>query len=161
MPLSWKFYRIVCILQMVSSSIIMMSTLFRSFQYPNFTDIARLVLFLLILLLAIFAINTLNNNYPETPITGPQKRTFNRLFLLNFIFLAVLFGFIIAGIKSINELAVLLGKPVVQLPFTALMTVTVYIVTLVFQFIILYGLYNLRRILYSNFMKQEFEFEGK
>ena len=161
MPLSWKLYRIVCVLQMVSSAIILMSTLFQAFQYPGFTGIMKLILFLLILLLSIFAVNTINNNYPDTPITGQQKKTFNRLFLANFIFLAVLFGFIIAGIRSVNELALLLGKPVAQLPFSALMTVIVYIITLLFQLIILYGLYNLRRTLYINFMKQGFEFEKK
>jgi len=161
MPIGWQLYRIVCVLQMVSSAIILMSSLYRSFQYPNFTDGMKLILFLLIVLLSIFAINTVNKNYPDIPIAGQQKKTFNRLFLANFIFLSVLFGFIIAGIRSINELARLIGKPVAQLPFTSTLTVLVYLLTLIFQLIILYGLYNFRRQLNSNFMKQKFEFEKK
>jgi hypothetical protein len=161
MPVNWILYRIVCILQMTSAAFILMSTLFTSFDNVSFSTIARLALFLLIILLAIFAVNTLNKNYPDTPITGPQKKTFNRLFLLNFVFLAFLFGFTIAEFRLMNQLAVITERSIFSLPFRVFITPLVYVLTLIFQFIILYGLYVLRRVLYTNFMKGKFEFESK
>jgi hypothetical protein len=159
MPSSWQLYRIICILQMTLTAFILLTSLFNTFQYPGFSNIARLMLFLLILLLSIFAVNTLNNNYPDTPVAGKQKKTFNKLFLLNFLFLAVLFGFVIAAFREVNQIAVLLQRSIFELPFGMLISMIVYTITLLFQFIILYGLYTLRRVLYINFMKRRFEFE--
>lgn len=161
MPASWKLYRIVCILQMTAAAFILFISLLDFFETPGFSNIMRLLLFLLAMLQAIFAVNLLNNNYPDTPVAGNQKKTFNRLFLFNFIFLAFLFGFVFAEFRVVTGFAVLTGKPFYRLPFTILMTAITYTIILIFQFIILYGLYSLRRLLYTNFMKQEFEFEKK
>lgn len=160
MSTSWKLYRVVCVLQMTGAAFILFVSLLDFFRNPGFINIIRLLLFLLVMLQAIFAINTLNNNYPDTPVAGNQKKTFNRLFLLNFIFLAFLFGFVFAEFRIINSYAVLTGRPFYRLPFVALMTSIAYTMVLIFQFIILYGLYNLRRLLYTNFMKRRFEFEN-
>ena len=161
MKLAWKLYRLVCVLQMTVAAFILLTALFNFFKYPNFGDISKLLLFLLIMLLSIFAVNTLNNNYPDTPITGKQKKTFNRLFLANFLFLAVLFGLIIAEFRAAKALAKLLDLSFSHLPFEALITLFTYLLILISQFIILYGLSELRRLLYVNFMKRKFEFEAK
>jgi hypothetical protein len=145
---------------MMAATFILFTSLIDFFNSPGFSDIARLLLFLLVMLLAIFAVNTLNTNYPDTPVAGRQKKLFNRLFLLNFIFLAFLFGFVFAELRFVNSFASLTGKPFYRLPFIILMTAITYGVILIFQFIILYGLYNLRRLLYANFMKRKFEFEN-
>lgn len=161
MSIGWKLYRFVCIIQMTIAAFIMLMTLLDFFRHASFGDVFKLLLFLLIMLLSIFAVNTLNNNYPDTPITGSQKKTFNRLFLLNFIFLAVLFGLIIAEYRAISELTKLLNISFFDLPFRLLILFLSYVLVLIFQFIMLYGLYDLRRLLYVNFMKRKFEFEGK
>lgn len=159
MPLSWKLFRIVCVLQMVTAAFAVFTSVINLFNGIIFSDIARFLLFLLVMLLAIFAVNLLNNNYPDTPVAGTQKKQFNRLFLLNFIFLAFLFGFVIAEYKAIHLIAVLLRKPVISLHFSMLVTLLIYLLTLIFQIIILFGLFILRRLLYINFLKQKFEFE--
>lgn len=159
MPVSWKLYKTVCVLQLVIAVFFLFTSLLGFLQYPSFSDAARILLFLLMIALAIFAINTLNNNYPDTPVSGSQKKTFNRLFLLNFIFLAVLFGLVIAEFRAVKQIAMLVNSPIYRLPFGAFIIVLLHLLILLFQFIILYGLYALRRLLYANFMKQEFEFE--
>jgi hypothetical protein len=159
MPLRWKSFRIICILQLVIAVFILFNSAIRVVFDLSFTDIAECILFLLIMLLAIFAINLVNNNYPDTPVTGTQKKNFNRLFLANFIFLAFLFGFIIAEFKSLQDYADGINRSVSDLDFEFFTMLTAYLVTLIFQFVILYGLFVLRRLLYLNFTKQKFEFE--
>ncbi|MEO5562454.1 MAG: hypothetical protein ABIR18_03445 [Chitinophagaceae bacterium] len=161
MSIGWKLYRFACILQMTMAAFIMLMTLLDFFRQASFGAVFKLVLFLLITLLAIFAVNILNNNYPDTPITGSQKKTFNRLFLLNFIFLAVLFGLLIAEFRVLQSAARLLNISFFEFSFRFLMMFFAYVLMLIFQFVILYGLYDLRRLLYVNFMKRKFEFEGK
>jgi hypothetical protein len=160
MSFGWKIFRLICVLQMAISALILFTTLFDFFRSPSFGDVFKLLLFLLTIMLSILAVNTLNNNYPDTPVTGNQKKNFNRLFLLNFIFLAVLFGLIIAEYRQVSEIAELFNRHVLQLKFSYYVTLLGYVAVLIFQFVILYGLYELRRILYMNFRKKKFEFEG-
>jgi hypothetical protein len=125
----------------------------------SFAGVARVLVYMLIVSIAVLAINILNNNYPDTPVTGKQKSTFNWLFLLNFLFLAFLFGFIIAEYRSLKELAVLFQKNFISLPAGLLINFIAQFLLLLFQMIMLYGLYSLRRSLYDNFSRQQFEFE--
>jgi hypothetical protein len=117
------------------------------------------LLFLLIFFQTILAINILNINYPDVPVTGKQKTNFNRLFLLNFLFLVFLFGTIFAEYRELNDIATFTGKHFFDLPFQFYLFLFSDTVILIFQFIILYGLYELRRELNFNFMKKEFDFE--
>ena len=160
MSFGWKIFRLICVLQMTISALILFSSLFDFFRSPSFADVFKLLLFLLTIMLSILAVNTLNNNYPDTPVTGTQKRNFNRLFLLNFIFLAVLFGLIIGEYRQVSEIAELFNKNILELRFAYYVMLLGYVTVLVFQFVILYGLYDLRRVLYINFRKKKFEFEG-
>lgn len=159
MPVKWKLFRIVCILQMLSSSVFTITALIHLMQAGGFTAFIRMILFLFIFLLTILAIDILHNNYPDAPVTGKQKSRFNRLFLLNFLFLVFLFGIIFAEFRQLNNLSEFISKPVFALPAELFIPIITSIVTLVFQFILLYGLYQLRRELYTNFLKKEFEFE--
>src|SRR6185503_4604926 len=99
------------------SALILFSSLFDFFRSPSFADVFKLLLFLLTIMLSILAVNTLNNNYPDTPVTGTQKKNFNRVFLLNFIFLAVLFGLIIGEYRQVSEIATLFNKSILELKF--------------------------------------------
>ena len=159
MPARWKLFRIVCILQMLTASVLMIMALIHFFELACFSAFIATLLFLLIFLETILAVSILNNNYPNVPVTGKQKTNFNRLFLLNFLFLVFLFGIIFAEYRQLNELAKFIDRPLFKLPFEMFISIIVNIAVLVFQFIILYGLYQLRRELYFNFMKREFDFE--
>jgi hypothetical protein len=159
MPLRWKLFRIVCILQMLSASVFAIIGLINLFKSGGFTAIITILLFLLIFLQTILAITILNNNFPDVPVMGKQKTNFNRLYLLNFLFLVFLFGIIFAEYRQLSELAELISKPVYKLPFEFFIYLITNVVILIFQFIILYGMYQLRRELYFNFMKKQFDFE--
>ena len=159
MPLRWKLFRAICIVQMIAAALNTLAILFHFFVHASWSGIIGLALFLAIMLLTILAVNLLNTNYPDDPVDGNQKKNFNRLFLVNFLFLSLLFGFIIAEMRSLTQLADVTLKNILDLPFSIFMMLIVYMSMLIFQLIILYGLYKLRILLYSNFMKRKFEFE--
>jgi len=159
MPIKWKIYRVICIVQMLAASVFAITSLINFFRWGGLGEILRVILFVSIFLLTILALNIINNNYPDVPITGRQKTNFNRLFLLNFLFLVFLFGIIFSEFRELRALAELINRPIFVLPFEMFIPGLVSLVMLIFQFIILYGLYELRRELYLNFTKKEFEFE--
>lgn len=159
MPVRWKLFRAICIVQMIAAAVNVLDILFNFFRYASWSGLVGLVLFTSIMLLTILAVNLLNNNYPDNPVEGKQKKSFNRLFIINFLFLTFLFGFIIAEFRSLNQLAITTDKSISDLPFSIFLMLAIYSCTLIFQLIILYGLYRLRLELYSNFMKRKFEFE--
>lgn len=159
MPVKWKIFRFICVLQMIISSTAEIMALIRFFQEPGFYTVIVVVLFLLVFMFTILAVNILGNNYPDTPITGRQKNNFNRLFLLNFLFLTFLFGIIFAEWRDLRVIADLTGKSVLSLPSRFYLYLGGNLLILIFQFIMFYGLYHLRRELYVNFMKKKFDFE--
>jgi hypothetical protein len=144
---------------MLASSIFGIISLINFFQTASLGDILKVLLFVLIFMLTILAINIINNNYPDIPVSGKQKTNFNRLFLLNFIFLVFMFGILISEYRQLSILAILFNRSLLRLPFDMFTPLLISLFMLIFQFIILYGLYELRRELYFNFRKKEFEFE--
>jgi hypothetical protein len=159
MPVKWKVYRVICIVQMIASSIFAITSTINFFRFGGLGDILRVVLFSLIFMLTILAVNILNNNYPDTPVMDKQKSNFNRLFLLNFIFLVFMFGIVFSDYRQLNHMANQFSRPIFTFPFDMFIPLLISLTMLIFQFVILYGLYELRRELYFNFRKKEFEFE--
>ena len=159
MPLKWKFFRIVCILQLLITAFLASISLINLFQFWSFYYFFSAFAFSLVLSLAVLGINILNNNYPDTPITGTQKKGFNWLYLLNFLLLAYLFGLIFSELGALKNLKDLVRKSFFQLPIKFYFAVIINSIVLIFQLIILYGLYVLRRFLYQNIYNNKFEFE--
>jgi hypothetical protein len=160
MPVRWKIFRIICIVQILAASVNLLEALANFFLHISFGSVVGLVFFTAVMLLCILGINLVNNNYPEEPVQGKQKKIFNRLFLLNFLFLAFLFGFIFREYRELNGFSILTGKDLFDIPFSHFLALIVYVWMLIFQLVILYGLYRLRLELYANFMKRKFEFEN-
>ncbi|HKZ67206.1 MAG TPA: hypothetical protein VJ111_12650 [Chitinophagaceae bacterium] len=160
MPLHWKLFRTICIIQLIAAAFNSLDTLFNFFIQASWSGLIGLALFLAIMFLTILAIHLLNNNYPDEPVKDKQKKSFNRLFLVNFLFLTFLFGFIIAEFRSLTHLASLTGKTLFEFPFAIFLMLLVYVGMLILQLLILYGLYKLRLELYANFMKRKFDFEN-
>lgn len=159
MPIRWRLFWIICLLQMLAASFFTISALIDFFALGSFSAFARILLFLLIVMLSIFAISVLNSNYPDVPVTGRQKTHFNRLFLVNFLFLAFLFAVLFSEYRDLKAISELIDRPFFQLPSKFLAVLFIYGIILLFQLIILYGLYVLRRELYINFASREFDFE--
>jgi len=159
MPVKWKLFWVICLLQMLAAAFFTIMAVIHFFGEGGFSAFIRILLFLLIFLLAVLGVNILTNNYPDVPVTGRQKTNFNRLFLLNFLFLSFLFGVIFSEYRQLSEITTLTGRAALQLPVEFFIYLIIYLIMLVFQLILLYGLYILRRELYVNFMSKEFEFE--
>jgi hypothetical protein len=147
--------------QLLASSVFAIMSLVNLLRVASLGDLLRTVLFAFIFMLTILALNIINNNYPDVPVTGKQKTNFNRLFLLNFLFLVFMFGVLFSDYRELSVMATFTKRSVFKLPFELFIPLLTNLVMLIFQFILLYGLYELRRELYFNFMKKEFEFERK
>ena len=159
MPARWIIFRVICILQIVAAGFLLVLSFMSLFNTGFFSGFARIVSLLFCISLSIFGINTLNNNYPETPITGRQKSSFNILFLVNFLLLAFLFSFFFSQLTYVKELSRLSGKNFFDLPTRFYMSLYLYACVILFQLIILYGLFTLRKEIYGNFVSRKFEFE--
>ena len=162
MSFNWKLFRIICFLQLLLTAFYAVTSFISLFQYSNsFYYFFQAVAFGLMFWLAVIGLSLLNNNYPDKPVTGTEKTIFNWLFILNFILLAFLFGLFFAEISRLNDIRKLFNNRVLRLSFAFFLPVLLSFITLLFQLLILYGLYNLRRLLYFNFTGKEFEFEKK
>ena len=161
MSTAWKLFKFVCFLQMLATVYLTLTSFISLFQSLELYYIFETMAFALMACLAILALNVLGSNYPDKPVTGRQKSIFNWLFLLNFLLIAFLFGLFFAEFGQLKMLAVFLERSVFGLPFRMLFPLLVISMLLVFQFIILYGLYEIRRLLYKNFLiNKKFEFES-
>jgi len=159
MPLQWKLFRILCALQAVGALVMGMAALVDMLKTFSFFSILGVIHWLLVIGLAWLGLSILQRNYPHTPVSGSQKSAFNRLYLLNFLFLAAFFGFVVSEYKSLSTLASFAGIEVWQLgvKFTWPLLVTTFL--LIGQFVVLYGLFVLRRELYLQGSRKQFEFE--
>jgi len=113
------------------------------------------VAFALIAALPVQVFIILANNYPNKIIDGKQKKNFNRIFLVNFLLIAFLFGLVFNSYKQETTLVAQTGL------IHPLFFVNLYIsiAMLVFHFIILFGLFWLRSHIYHNVMQNQFDFE--
>jgi hypothetical protein len=158
MPLRWKLFRLVCVLQILlvvgigGYSFIMIFLSVSRFYY-FFNAIA----FVIMMLLANLGLSVLTNNYPDVPIVDAQKSRFNWLFLLNFLLISFSSAHIVAEYRTLNEISVF--SEITRLPIKLFGPLILYLFIFVFHLIILYGLFFLRREIYANYLRKEFEFE--
>ena len=159
MPARWIIFRVICILQIVAAGFMFVLSLMNFANIDFFSGFIRITSLLLCLSLSVFAINVLNNNYPDNPIEGKQKSSFNILYLLNFLFLAFLFSFFFSQFYMIRELASISGRGFFGLPTRFYISLYTYGCMVILQLIIFYGLFKLRKEIYRNFQSNKFEFE--
>ena len=136
------------------------ASLITAFNSGRLYFILEACFYLLMAGLAILGINLATSNYPDKPVTGKQKTTFNWLFLINFLLIAFLFALVFTSIADLRHAAALWNIPILDLPGRIWLPLFISIILLSFQFGILYGLYNLRRKLYFNYHSKQFEFES-
>lgn len=157
---SWKAFRVVCLLQMLIAVYYVFEHTIKLFVSGSAFYFLEAIFFALIGALAVLGMSLLNANYPDRPVMGKQKAAFNWLFLVNFLLIAYLFGLLFAEYRGLRLYTFFLNMSVLGLPARLLMPLLVRFAILVFQFIILFGLYSLRLELHRNFFeKNQFEFE--
>jgi hypothetical protein len=153
-------FRIICFLQFLITAFSSISSLISFFREERFYFFMECIFFLLMSWISIFAISLVGTNYPDRPVAGKQKTTFNWLFLINFFLVAFLFGLFFFELKQARLVASILGTNLFSLPFSFQIPVIVSFVMVLFHLIVLYGLFGLRRLLYANFNRnKKFEFE--
>ena len=149
--------RIICILQALIAIFSCFASLFDLLTGGGFISLLQAIAFGFIAALPILTFTIYNNNYPDKLIEGRQKRLFNRIFLINFLLIALLFGFVFRDYKDAVMISKLPGfksrSNLFFIPFI------VSCIVLVFHFSILYGLYWLRRQINNNVSSKQFDFE--
>jgi len=146
----WKIFRAICIVQLILvafKGILSFSQLFYSGnKLLNFIDI---IAYALMFLFVYHGLSILNYNYPDIPLTQKQKRSFNILFLINFIFIAFLFAQVVNNwwlIPFLFNSKDISNKVWYTLIAQPLISWTIFIIHLLF----LAGMYQLRRFIHKN-----------
>ena len=146
--------RILCIIQILIVIFKCLASLV-GLVGGEFVFLLQAIAFALVAALPVFTFIISNNNFPDKPIEGKLKKNFNRLFLINFLLISFLFGFIFKDYKQAVSLSDKPGKTfsVFFIDFF------ISIITLLFHFAILYGLYWMRRHINNNVSSKQFDFE--
>ena len=156
--MNWKFFQVCCCLQLMLVGLHGIVSLFAIFYSTHpFYFFLYSVAYILIMWLALFGLQIFKKLYPDEPVDGKDKKTFNRLFIINFLLTAFLFGLFFSELRSINAIRNSLGLPWSGLPFSFFIQLICYILMMIFHLLILYGLYKLRVTLYLNYRKKKFE----
>ena len=151
--------RIICILQTLIAIVRCLTSLFGLLMGGGFMPLLQAIAFGFIAALSILTIAIYNNNYPDKPVDGRQKKYFNRIFLINFLLIAFLFGFVFRDYQD----AILQSGSMdsVSEPLVFFIPFIISWCILIFHFSILYGLYWLRRQIHNNVSHKQFDFEDK
>jgi len=153
--------RIICILQIVAAIYRGFISLIGLIQDGDFIYLLQAIAFAIIAALPVQVFIIFSNNYPDKRIEGKQKRNFNRLFLINALLLAFLFGFVFydyqeafytPGPDEVFSVGALYQPVYIQ-------DLIVSITMLVFHFVVLYGLFWLRTTINMNVNSRQFDFE--
>jgi hypothetical protein len=149
LPISWKIFRIICILQLLMVATKIMLAISRLFAGQRFfVHGLEIIVYILMFVFLYQGLSLLNYNYPDIPLTDKQKRQFNLLFLVNFLVIAFLFAMVVSEYRLMMPLFVFVTDS-----FKASLAVSSYFLftTLVFLFhlVFLFGMYTLRRGIYQ------------
>ncbi|MCR6721145.1 MAG: hypothetical protein NVV59_12840 [Chitinophagaceae bacterium] len=153
------FISVFCVLQIVVAFFFAMQAFAAFLNQGKFMSAVTMVAMFLIAALPAFGIYILNSNFPAVAVDGKQKKNFNRLFLVNVLLLALLFGKVFADLSLLKSISSATGISWFDFPFSINYTFYLSIFLLIGQFVVLYGMFVLRRELYINSMKKKFEFE--
>lgn len=129
------------------------------FLSGQFVFLFQAIAFGLIALLPIFAVVLIGTNFPDRIIAGNQRKNFNRIFLINFLLIAFLFGFFFKDLRNVQAIAKVMATSFYKLDVFILGGLLISFIMLVFHFFILYGLYWLRSHINYNASRKQFDFE--
>ena len=150
--------RIICVIQTLIAVFICFSSLLGLFNGGGLILLLSVVSFGFIAALPILAFTIFNNNYPDKPLEARQKKYFNRIFIINFLLIAFLFGIIFSDFRQASDLSnseEFDSAPQLFLFIPFIVSCCI----LIFHFSILYGLYWMRRQINNNARSEQFDFE--
>lgn len=156
----WKIFRTVCILQLILVAFELMISIAHLFYGKRIIiSLLETFTYAFILIFLYTGFTLLNDHYPDTPLSQKQKRNFNLLYLLNFLFIAVLFGEIVSEWRTTVPFITMVKTDITGY-FLIGMFLLLSMLVFIFHIIFLGGMYQLRRLLYINSNKvfdEEFE----
>ena len=147
----WKLFRVVCIIQMIVVSLELILSVGGLFsQKFFFYSVFSTLIYFVILVFLYQGLSLINYNYPDTPLSPRQKKSFNWLFLLNFLLIAFLFGQIVNEWRTTIPIwKILSGAGLSDYLFYGYSFLIANLL-FIFHIIFLGGMYNLRRLIYQN-----------
>lgn len=151
--------RIICIIQIILAVFNSVFSLIGLLMQGSFIYLLQSIAFAFIAALPVLAIQILGQNFPDKMIAGKQKRYFNRIFLINFLLITLLFAFVFRDYRDATSIAQMIDEPVYRLSFGFFIGLLFSLAMLVFHFCILYGLFWLRSHINYNAGRKQFDFE--
>lgn len=148
-PLRWKLFRIMCILQMLMIVYPLVSYVVQLFGAHFWLALVHITCYMLLLLFLFQGLTLLNENYPDTPFSPVQKRRFNRLFLLNFLLIAFLFSKLVGEWWIVSLIFDPESSSLPSMPWL-FFNASIVIITFLFHLLFLYGMYRLRVVIQNN-----------
>lgn len=94
----WKFFRVICIVQLILvafKGIYSFSRLF--YGGNNLIYFIDMISHTMVFFFVYHGLSILNYNYPDIPLSTKQKRSFNILYLINFLLIAYLFAQVVSN----------------------------------------------------------------
>jgi hypothetical protein len=159
---SWKVFRAVCIVQLILvafQGMLSVSALF--YKTHALQNLISAVAYALVFLFVYQGLSILNYNYPDIPLTTKQKRSFNILYLVNFLLIAFLFAQVVNTWNVVPVLIQAAKSPNYywfSVAAFVLFAWMIFIIHLVF----LAGMFKLRRLIHQNTISTWYEqFEKK
>lgn len=147
--LFWKLFRVICILQLILvafKGIFAISQLFYSGSI--LLTLINIIAYTFVFLFVYHGLSMLNYNYPDVPLSLKQKRSFNILFLINFILISFLF----AQVVNTWWMTPLVFDGGFAKKYWFMLTAQLAFPWLIFiiHLIFLAGMFRLRRTIYKN-----------
>lgn len=152
LPLRWKLFKAVCIIQLVLVSIRLVLAAGALFFGPNrLYGLVGTLVYAILFLFLMQGLSLLNYHYPDTPLPSRPKRIFNWLFLLNFGAISFLFAELVnewkAAVPLISE-----DLSLFQLLLVGYGLLSAILVFL-FHLLFLAGMFRLRQTIHANSMQ--------
>ena len=89
----WKVFRFLCIIQLILVAFQGIKYFGQLFSRENtLLQLVNMAAYTMVFLFVYQGLSILNYNYPDQPLSAKQKRSFNILYLVNFILIAFLFA---------------------------------------------------------------------
>lgn len=150
LTLPWKLFRLLCVVQLIVVLYLLVLNTARLFSATRtWTDFIGVIAYLTVFLFVCQGLAILSDNYPNTPLSQPQKRRFNLLFLLNFLLIAFLFAKTVNIWQTLPFVSIgLLIKNNLFINFVFILLQTIFV--FIFHLAFLYGMYRLRQQIHTN-----------
>ena len=152
-------FRIICGTQLILAVFQSFMSLIGLLSESRMIYLFQALAFVFIALLPILALIILSVNYPDKPFTETRRKNFNRLFIINFILISFLSGFVVRDYKAARMDAQITDFESSSFDHLFDINFLASVTMMLFHLVTLYGLVWLRRKIGKNTGTKQFDFE--